>query len=445
MSDPSSGFDPVDDLVEEFLERYRRGERPSLTEYTNKYPELAERIRAVFPALLVMEEIGSRGGQATGYDMEQTSSGAPMPQCLGDYLLLRPIGVGGMGIVYEAIQESLGRHVALKMLPSHHLGDVTRLERFRREARAAARLHHTHIVPVYGIGEHDGLHYYTMQFIRGHGLDAVLHEVKQLRRNPSPSEAVEAPDGQVSSIILACRLRTGRVPANEAEQGEWGLPAAGAPRPDHGGAPAPPAMTSLSSPPRERSELSDQPEAQYLRSVARIGVEVAEALEYAHQQGILHRDIKPSNLLLDAQGQVLVTDFGLAKAQGSDELTRTGDIVGTLRYMAPERFNGWSDARSDVYALGASLYELLTLRPAFDESDRVKLIDRVVHESARPLRQLDRETKDGHRARLISSVLFSLRMVGYLNRQPVPRHRHSESDPMQDRGNNGQVGLFPPN
>ena len=93
--------------------------------------------------------------------------------------------------------------------------------------------------------------------------------------------------------------------------------------------------------------------------MARVGVKVAEALEYAHQQGILHRDIKPSNLLLDAQGHVWVTDFGLAKAQDSGELTRTGDIVGTLRYMAPERFNGWSDPRSDVYALGATLYELL--------------------------------------------------------------------------------------
>ena len=120
------------------------------------------------------------------------------------------------------------------------------------------------------------------------------------------------------------------------------------------------------------------------------GPRSAEALEYAHQQGILHRDIKPANLLLDAQGQIWITDFGLAKAQDSDELTRTGDIVGTLKYMAPERFNGWSDPRSDVYALGATLYELLTLRPAFEESDRVKLIERVLHESPPPLRQLDR-------------------------------------------------------
>src|SRR5262249_54309605 len=159
-----------------FLERYRRGERPSLAEYTEQHPELAERIRSLFPALLVMEELGGPVGQPTGSRDGSTTPSAPIPQRLGDFLLLRPVGSGGMGVVYEAIQESLGRHVALKVLPGHHLADPTRLERFRREARAAARLHHTHIVPVFGIGEHEGLHYYTMQFIRGQGLDSVLLE-----------------------------------------------------------------------------------------------------------------------------------------------------------------------------------------------------------------------------------------------------------------------------
>ena len=390
MNEPSSGFDPVEELVDEFLKRYRRGERPTLTEYTTQHPELAERIRAVFPALLVVEELGSRGGPASEPEAAGAGTATPMPQRLGDYLLLRPIGSGGMGTVYEAIQESLGRHVALKTLPFHHLGDTTRLERFRREARAAARLHHTHIVPVFGVGEHEGLHYYTMQFIRGHGLDTVLQEVKRLRQVPSASAAAEAPAGQQLSTVLALGLDTGRLPVDE--MGREGSTAHRCSPPHPGTSPVAAATTSLSSPSGERSELSDQPEAQYLRSVARIGVQVAEALEYAHRQGILHRDIKPSNLLLDAQGQVWVTDFGLAKAQDSDELTRTGDIVGTLRYMAPERFDGWSDPRSDVYALGATLYELLTLRPAFDESDRVKLIDRVLHESrdsAAPARAAD--------------------------------------------------------
>jgi hypothetical protein len=363
MSQPSCEYDPIDDLADDFLERYRKGERPSLNEYTGKYPELAERIRAVFPALVVMEEIGCGAGQSTGRHADPSGSATPTPERLGDYLLLRRVGAGGMGIVYEAIQESLGRHVALKTLPFHHLSDPTRLERFRREARAAAGLHHTHIVPVFGVGEHEGLHYYTMQFIRGHGLDAVLREVKRLRRDPSYSTATEAQDRNASSIVLACGLRTGHFPADPAVTGEWGSLATGVSPANQ--SPAAVRLATSPSSSGDRSELSYQPEAQYLRGVARIGVQIAEALEYAHQQGILHRDIKPSNLLLDARGEVWVTDFGLAKSQGSDELTRTGDIVGTLRYMAPERFNGWSDARSDVYALGATMYEMLT-----DQVDR---------------------------------------------------------------------------
>jgi WD40 repeat protein/serine/threonine protein kinase len=390
MSEATSGSDQVDDLVEGFLERYRRGERPSLTEYTDKYPELAERIRTLFPALLVMEEIGSGDGQATGSFAGQAGAGASMPQRLGDYVLLQAVGSGGMGIVYEAIQESLGRHVALKVLPFHHLGDTTRLERFRREARAAARLHHTHIVPVHGIGEHDGLHFYTMQFIRGHGLDAVLHEVRRLRHDSSPPDPAEELQGPVNSTTLAINLRAGRFPANKAEPGELGAATGGTPQTHQVHAPTSVAKPPLPAESHDRSSLSDQPEGRYVHSVARIGADVAEALEYAHLQGILHRDIKPSNLLLDAQGHVWITDFGLAKAQDSDELTRTGDIVGTLKCMAPERFKGWSDPRSDVYALGATLYELLTLRPAFEESDRVELIEQVLHQSPPPLRQLDR-------------------------------------------------------
>src|SRR5262249_39756338 len=124
--------------------------------------------------------------------------------------------------------------------------------------------------------------------------------------------------------------------------------------------------------------------------VARIGVQVAEALAYAHGQSILHRDIKPSNLLLDRDGNVWVTDFGLAKAVGAEDLTHTGDVVGTLRYMAPERFQGEGDARADIYALGLTLYELLALRPAYAEPDRTKLIHQVTQEEPPRLRRLNR-------------------------------------------------------
>src|SRR5262249_7219444 len=125
---------------------------------------------------------------------------------------------------------------------------------------------------------------------------------------------------------------------------------------------------------------------QYSQSVARVGVQVADALAHAAGQGVLHRDIKPSNLLLDDTGNVWVTDFGLAKAASdSDDLTHTGDVVRTLRYMAPERFSGLGDVRSDVYSLGLTLYEMLALRPAFDEANRNRLIKQVMHdEPVRP-------------------------------------------------------------
>ena len=138
------------------------------------------------------------------------------------------------------------------------------------------------------------------------------------------------------------------------------------------------------------SDLGSQSNAKYFRSVARLGVQVAEALEYAHQQGIVHRDIKPSNLLLDTQGTVWITDFGLAKAEGTLELTSRGELLGTLRYMAPERFQGQADRRSDVFSLGLTLYEMVTLHPAFECAERAQLIERMLHSDPPTPRQVDR-------------------------------------------------------
>ncbi len=386
MSETFSAFDPVDDLVDGFLDRYRRGERPSLTEYTDKYPELAERIRALFPALLVMEELGSGAGEAPGPRGNGTDAAARVPERLGDYLLLRKVGSGGMGIVYEAIQESLGRHVALKTLPYHQLGDSNRIERFRREARAAARLHHTHIVPVFGVGEHDGLHYYIMQFIRGQGLDSILEEVKRLRREPRAHNGHLRSTGPGLSATLAVGLSTGVFDYKAIKANACADPDMTEAIPVIDADPGPVSPHAPQANPS--STLSTQPEAQYFRSVARIGVQVADALEYAHQQGILHRDIKPSNLLLDAQGETWVTDFGLAKDQGSEELTMTGEIVGTLLYMAPERFQGCCDRRSDVYGLGITLYELVALKPPYEAADRHTLMQRVLSGPPSPLKSI---------------------------------------------------------
>jgi hypothetical protein len=229
MNEACSGFDPIDDLVETFLERYRRGERPHLAEYTEKYPELTERIRGLFPALLAIEELGAADGSEIARPEDQNTAAAMLPVMLGDYRVLRPVGSGGMGIVYEAIQESLGRYVALKPLASHQLNDPTRLERFRREARAAARLHHTHIVPVYGIGEHDGIHFYTMQFIRGQawtpfstrssGCDAMVNQPAWTIRTTAPS---------VRSPWQAGCAPAGSRPARRTQDGrDRGLPLCG--------------------------------------------------------------------------------------------------------------------------------------------------------------------------------------------------------------------------
>ena len=223
-------------------------------------------------------------------------------------------------------------------------------------------------MPVFGVGESEGRHYYVMEFIPGLGLDAVLKELKRLR-GPWPEQevsAVPAGGGSALATDVARSLMAGRfTPAPAQDPSEEG--------PDPGGATpalAPAPSSSVVLPGQSGRSSATDSAGQYARSVALVGVQVAEALDYAHRQGVLHRDIKPSNLLLDGQGTVWVTDFGLAKATDSDDLTRTGDIIGTVRYMAPERFEGHCDARSDVYALGLTLYELLARRPAFERSDR---------------------------------------------------------------------------
>lgn len=356
--EPDSEFDPIDALIDEYLDLHRRGEAPPPAGFAAEHPEHAARLRALIPAALAMEECGSAADPAP-----EPLPG--MPRRLGDYTLIRPLGSGGMGVVYEAFQESLGRHVALKTIPPGRHDDPTSLERFRREAQAAARLHHPHIVPVFGIGEHGGLHFYAMQFISGRGLDLVLRDVERLRRGRGEGERTgeESP-----STEMARGLRSGHfLPGSSPEQ-----------------APTAPAN---GRPPGRKPRDRDR----YVDSVAWLGVQAAEALDYAHREGILHRDIKPSNLLLDDRGHLWITDFGLAKTRDDDEeLTKSGDIVGTLRYMAPERFRGWSEPRSDVFALGATLYELLAGRPAFHEPDRARLIDRLIHGNPAPLRQLDR-------------------------------------------------------
>jgi serine/threonine protein kinase/WD40 repeat protein/tetratricopeptide (TPR) repeat protein len=375
IDNPSQVRDPVEVLAEEFVERRRRGDVPSLKEYVDRYPDLADEIREVFPALVVMDEIDPRSvDQCPSLGGTVDIHGQPKIQQLGDFRILREVGRGGMGVVYEARQESLGRHVALKVLPGTFAGREQFRERFQREARAAARLHHTNIVPIFGVGEDLGVLYYAMQFIQGQSLDTVLEDVKKLRGTAPEVNLAEQATLSPSCAVAARGLLTGHFARAD-------LTVSDAHAPQSPALPKPPTDVT-------RSDLGNQPEARYYRSIARLGAQAAEALAYAHAQGILHRDIKPSNLLLDAQGTLWITDFGLAKTEGWDDLTHSGELIGTLRYMAPERFEGKSDARTDVYALGVTLYEMLTLRPPFSASDRIALMGQITCDAPPGIRRL---------------------------------------------------------
>jgi serine/threonine protein kinase/tetratricopeptide (TPR) repeat protein len=389
----------LSELVGEFTDRLNAGQQPDVAEYVQRHPRHGGLLRELLEPLQALRRstVDVRGGESPRVEQR-------VPDRLGDFRIVREVGRGGMGVVYEAVQESLGRHVALKVLPVHAVLDPTHLERFRREAHAAARLHHTNIVPVFGVGEQDGVHYFAMQFIEGQGLDEVLGELK--RR----ADAVIVPNGSSQTV-------PGESTGTQSKA-------------------VSPADTLRTVDPTDTISRPGS-HINYFNHVARIGVEVAEALAYAHSEGVQHRDIKPSNLLLDRHGTAWVTDFGLAKAEGSDDMTQTGDIVGTLRYLAPERFSGRSDERSDVYGLGLTLYELLTLRPAFDETDRSRLIRQITQTRPPAPRRLDRaiprdlETivlkaidPDPHR-RYASSAALAGDLRRFLDYLPIQARRSS--------------------
>jgi tetratricopeptide (TPR) repeat protein len=238
------------------------------------------------------------------------------------------------------------------VLPLAAALDARQLQRFRNEAQAAAALHHTHIVPVYFVGCARGVHFYAMQFIDGHTLADLI---QQLRQAPGAA-ATTARDPQPTVPYL--------------------------PSPDT----ATPPAAALSTGPAARDPA-------FFGTAAQLGIQAAEALEHAHQLGVVHRDVKPGNLLLDGRGHLWVTDFGLAHCQGQAGLTLTGDLLGTLRYMSPEQAlakRAPLDHRTDIYSLGATLYELLALEPAFPGQDRQELLRQIAFEEPRPPRRLNR-------------------------------------------------------
>jgi serine/threonine protein kinase/lipopolysaccharide biosynthesis regulator YciM len=358
-------------ILADYLDAVESGRSADRDALLAAHPDLADGLAAFFA--------GQDGMARLAAPLRALAPGAgdPAPGIIGDFRLLRELGRGGMGVVYEAEQLALNRRVALKVLPFAGALDGRQLQRFRHEAQAAAQLHHPHIVPVYFVGCDRGVHYYAMQLIDGRTLADVIAEL----RGPGPPTGPPAPGGA------------------RAEPGPWGEAAPGGARNTTAPSPATPRPPGArgahadTAPGAAAATQRSRADRAYVRTVARWGVQAAEALDHAHEQGVVHRDVKPANLLIDAKGHLWVTDFGLAHCQTEASLTLSGDLVGTLRYMSPEQALGKRlpvDHRTDVFSLGATLYELLTLRPAFDGRDRAEILRQIACDDPRPPRRWDR-------------------------------------------------------
>jgi serine/threonine protein kinase/WD40 repeat protein len=318
----------LDAVVAAYVQARDAGRPLDRKELLDQNPDLADELTRYFDSDDRVEWL------VTAVVPAVTSAGA----WFGPYRVVRMISRGGMGVVYEAEDPTAARRVALKVLPTLGLPDPCDQERFRREIELVARLDHPHIVSILDFGSYGGIPYCTMELIGGQDLRTLIRALRP-RGRPDGARAEPRPPGGP------------------------GLP--------------------------EGGPWAETP-AEYWRFVARVGVQAARALAHAHSQDIWHRDIKPSNLLLDAQGNIHVTDFGLAKAGANPDLTATGDLAGTLRYLAPERLEGVCGPWSDVYSLGLTLYELLVLRPAFESLDRSRLIRAIAREAPRRPRAIDR-------------------------------------------------------
>jgi eukaryotic-like serine/threonine-protein kinase len=298
------------DQVADLADRIARGESPDLGQLEKLDARGAESLRRLLPAIRLLTEIADEGATE-----DHAHRFTRPPDVLGDFKIGREIGRGGIGVVYEATQISMGRRVAVKVLPPAPLLNLRQLRRFEIEGQAVAGLQHPNIVPVFAYGTERGLPYFAMRLIEGRTLAEVLFELR--------------------------------------------------------------AQNVRGSPPREAAEL---------------GRQAAEALDYAHRNEVLHRDIKPSNFLVDAVHRLWIADFGLARVWGDSDLNSSADGLGSLRYQSPEQAGASRcavDGRSDLYALGATLYELVTLRQLFEGGDRNELLKRIVSEDARFSRKLD--------------------------------------------------------
>jgi eukaryotic-like serine/threonine-protein kinase len=372
-------------VVQQYVRELEAGRRPNRQEWNTRYPELQPGLNECLEGLTLMHEVGAAmKSDASRPPPSLLGVGLQPGMPLGDFEIVREIGRGGMGIVYEAIQLSLGRRVALKTLPFAAGLDSKYLRRFRQEAQAAAQLHHANIVPVFAVGAERGVNFYAMQLIDGQSLDCIIRhlcldadlttassssseaESSQTRTGPFFDFPSTAPLGHAAAqTSLSADASNRRLSHDEAER-----------------------LTRLSA---DLTTGIGRPKV-YL-TMANLMAQAADALEYAHQQGIIHRDIKPANLLVDMNHNLWIADFGLAHLHSEQNLTRTGDLLGTIRYASPEQVSGQRvvlDHRTDLYSLGATFYELITLRPVFTATTRQSLLQQILNQDPVAPRSIDR-------------------------------------------------------
>lgn len=351
------------DILDRYLQRVERGESPDPDELLRQHPRWADILRRYLESLGVLHQ-AVRGIHSAEQPVSFPTRLAH-DRVLGDYEIRRQIGRGGMGIVYEARQISLDRRVALKVLPFAAVLDERQIARFRREAQAAAQLHHPHVVPVFGVGCENGVHFYSMQLVDGQSIDHVLGEIgadqgsalRTISMSPRGTTQRMAPVDETSATLAnESRVQAARVDSPSSK------------RTEHSASEC--STTSIST-----DGCIDS--RHYIQRVAELGIQAARGLQHAHDYGVVHRDVKPSNLMLDRDGKLWVTDFGLAHIQSeADNMTATGDLIGTLRYMSPEQAAGSMliDQRTDIYSLGITLYEMLTLSRAIPTKERAQLL-----------------------------------------------------------------------
>lgn len=345
--------EPVEILASQFVEELRCGQKPSVENYARRYPAHASVIRDSFPMLALLEQARIQN--------EAASIRRNMPEKfpfnrLGRCELLCELGRGGMGVVFQGREINSEHVVAVKVLPWRVSIVPEWQKRFEDEARITAKLRHRNIVPVFRFGQEHGYCYYVMQFVNGIGLDVVIRRMQEVegvvyQDEIQRMEAVK-PAGFVSSVAMPA-LQT-------------------------------PAQIESAASQSKRKKLTPTS----WKGFTQIAIQATQALRHAHGHMILHNDIKPANLLLDGEGRLWITDFGLSAPMENRSGESANRLMGTLRFMAPERFLGTHDVRSDIYSLGATLHELVTLKPLFEAPNEADMITQILETDPKPPRKI---------------------------------------------------------